>query len=71
MENHVHQFKRTNPLINSKPVKDGEGGTIYFGDGNWGVFVDECEHQYETTSKFPGLFNVSDIDTRGFHVWVM
>lgn len=34
MENHVHAFKRTVPLRDSKPH---ENGTIYFGDGRAGV----------------------------------
>ena len=40
-ENHVHQFKRTYPLKNGEVVNDTEG-TIYFGDGAWGINTIDC-----------------------------
>ena len=35
-ENHVHSFKRSAPMLNSRAKKDGRG-VVYFGDGCWGV----------------------------------
>jgi hypothetical protein len=39
-ENHSHLFKRTKPLVDSKAVASGTGGTVYLGDGNIGVSED-------------------------------
>lgn len=41
MENHVHAFKRTIPLKDSKEAPPGEG-TIYIGDGSWGALLHNC-----------------------------
>jgi hypothetical protein len=39
-ENHWHNIKRTVPLIGGYP---DPAGTVYFGDGNWGVAYDPSE----------------------------
>ncbi|KAL4450819.1 hypothetical protein ABPG74_011661 [Tetrahymena malaccensis] len=39
IENHTKQFKRTYPIKNK--IKS-QGGTVYFGDGNWGSVSEDC-----------------------------
>jgi hypothetical protein len=39
-ENHDHSYKRTKPLINSS---EAAGGTVYMGDGAWGVESRSCD----------------------------
>mmetsp|Transcript_13387 Transcript_13387/g.11464 ORF Transcript_13387/g.11464 Transcript_13387/m.11464 type:complete len:150 (-) Transcript_13387:176-625(-) len=41
-ENHVHLWKKTFPIKNGSVVPEGEGGVVYFGDGNWGAVPGEC-----------------------------
>lgn len=38
-ENHVHQYKRSYPLKNSKK---SDKGTVYFGDGSMGIRTVDC-----------------------------
>ena len=36
-ENHDHSYKRSHPILNGNVVPTGHGGTVYLGDGAFGV----------------------------------
>ena len=83
-ENHLHSAKRTVPLRAGAGVADGstETGTVYFGDGNWGISyapedgnngmtamaaVRERELPMVEASDHIDLLAYYDVS---FHVWV-
>lgn len=59
-ENHVHLFKRTHKL---KAGLIDEKGTLYLGDGLWGVHANQCEEEVMEDRIFVKI--AMDI-----HVWV-
>ncbi|KAL4504501.1 hypothetical protein ABPG72_009947 [Tetrahymena utriculariae] len=68
-ENHVHMFKRTFPLKNNTIA---ENGTVYFGDGAWGVPTDEsCPPDQFTNSTLGGIFEKAHTARNADHVWVL
>lgn len=62
-ENHGHALKRTFGLRKSETV--ASGGTVYYGEGQWGVPPKECD--YESEGDYGEIFA-----KRGWanHIWV-
>jgi len=65
-ENHVHLFKKTFPLRNSKV--DHENGIVYYGDGNWGVTPNVCLDVLHDLNNDTHVLEVAN-PTR--HVWIL
>jgi len=64
-ENHVHLFKRTFPLKFTKQIQSP--GVVYFGDGAWGVNVNDC-YAEDPNPNITGLFEkLGSIN----HVWIV
>jgi len=63
-ENHVHMLKRTLPLKNGKHDEDG---TVYYGDGNWGVEATVCSDA-KYSGNVTGLFDAWGSEN---HVWTL
>ena len=62
-ENHVHAFKRTEPMVASKY---DSSGTVYLGDGLWGVPASDIPSADMISSNQGGRLAVSG---RHHHVW--
>ena len=64
-ENHMHAFKRTFPITNRQ---FNPNGTVYLGDGSWGVAPGRCQEdnstgvleKFENTVNFFWVINVDD-----------
>lgn len=59
-ENHVHLFKRTKPITGNIY---NENGTVYFGDGCWGI-------DPEITCQLVDIDGIFDVFAKVNHVWV-
>lgn len=59
-ENHVHLFKRTHKL---KGGLIDDKGTLYLGDGLWGVHANQCEEEAMEDRIFAKI-------SKELHVWV-
>ena len=47
------------------------GGTIYFGDGNWGVFEETCSPQNQADKQSWAFAFDMEVYGSSFHVWLM
>jgi len=63
-ENHYHNYKRTKPLRADMVVPEGEG-TVYLGDGAWGVDLNRREPEV-----LPSFLEKSFARSHVFHVQV-
>jgi hypothetical protein len=70
----VHQYKITEPLIvnNQDVVLSDDKGTIFFGDGNWGVFEESCPagDQHENL-EWNMFFSDVKYGEYSFNVWIL
>jgi hypothetical protein len=75
-ENHFHLYKRTYTLYQDEIMDDGNG-TIYLGDGHWGIFNDEdSPADYSTVPQIRDIINMPHVHVvtsraNGTNVWSM
>jgi hypothetical protein len=67
-ENHVHQMKITYPLTNS--TVNNSSGTLYIGDGSWGIDVDPCPEKFNMGIQEGNLFQ-SYLNQDSQHIWIV
>lgn len=64
-ENHVHLFKRTFPLAFTNSSRSP--GVVYFGDGAWGVGVNDCFDEDPNPNVTEVFAKVDKVN----HVWIV
>ena len=58
-------------MNNQSWPEETEGGIVFFGDGNWGVFKEECEIETITSDWWwPEIFATPILDDSA-HIWIL